>query len=251
MEESDAYWATSISRQMLRRSVHEAGHAVVGRALGLSVSESVVVTDGANDENEGGHTTFDLPDSGNPKVRLDDYFAKPLTLDHPIATKWWVATRAGGVAEVVGLAEFGISVTYDDLMQDTSSDDPELRDALNQLTPQQQAGWRDQRYLETWAIVAELRAQILSTARELSAKSHIDGSDVDFVLATTQWPRSGDAGQTLLRADNLDRGRQLMQRFDMDTWPSNRAFLEQRARLIERLTSGGGDPGPTGRVNSP
>lgn len=251
MEEFDSYWTTGISQQMLRRAVHEAGHAVVGRALGLSVRESVVVADGANDETEGGHTTFDLPSSGHPKIRPDEYFAKPLTLDHPIETKWWIATRAGGVAEVVGLAEFGITVHYDDLMQDTSSDDPELRDALNQLTPQQQDAWRDQRYLETWALVAELRAQILSAARQLSAKSRIDGSDVDFVLTTTQWPRSGVVSQALLLADNLDRGRQLMHQFDMDAWPSNRAFLEHQASLIEGLASGGCGPGPAGGVNSP
>src|SRR6266852_13000 len=118
MTGSDAFWATSVSRQMLRRSVHEAGHAVVGRALRLVVNESVVVTDDANDENEGGHTTFDLPGSEHPKIRQDEYFAKPLNLDHPIAAKWWIATRAGGVAEVAILAKLGITVSYDELMQD-------------------------------------------------------------------------------------------------------------------------------------
>lgn len=246
MEELDAYWATSISGQTLRRSVHEAGHAVVGRALGLSVRESVVVTDGANDENEGGHTTFDLPESGHPKIRQDDYFAKPIALDHPSPVKWWIATRAGGVAEVVGLAKSGMTVSYDDLMQDTLSDDAELRDALNQLTPQEQVAWYDQRYVETWALVGGLLSQILSTARELVAKSRIDGDDVDLVLATAQWQPPGDAGETLLRADNLDMGRHLMRQHDMDTWPSNRKFLENRARLIEKLLSGEGDPDHSG-----
>jgi hypothetical protein len=227
-------WAAGLSDQLLRRSFHEASHAVVGTAVGIRVVETLVVGD-LDDEDEGGHTTFDIPDSEFPvKVQSGLDFSTPIALDHPIASRWWIATRAGGVGSVVGMAMLGKTVTYDELMHDTVlSDDAELRDAMNRLSDEERAEWVDRRYRETWGLVLKHRPQVFAVARWLSTDLCLTGEQVDVVMEATDYVARNVAGETLLTIDEVESGKALAHQMRLEVWPASTAYLQRIADWLE------------------
>lgn len=222
-------WTVGISEQLLRRSFHEASHAVVARALEIGVEESLVVADGENDEDEGGHTTFDQSIYAFPiKVETGSHLSEPLALGHPVASRWWVATRAGGVGSVVGMAALGKTVTYDQLMQDTvMSDDAELRDALNWLTDLDRIKWIDQRYAETWGLVVKLQPRIFAVGHRLAMDRQLTGEQIDSILAVDGYADVEQVVGSVVSADDIASGCALARERGLETWPDKTAYLQK------------------------